>query len=461
MSRKRLQLVAAAMVVGPLAIGGQPASAAATQIDDINGDGVVDTVVVVTRSGGGALEVILSGAARQIINQADLTDADVELGRFNSLARGDLDADGFGDVVVGGSASPANEESDPLDSIFVLYGSASGLNLDRTVELVSEQQGDQLGASIAILSGAIAVGAPSHDVGSQDDSGAVYFYGLTNGQPGLPIIYTQDSAGVPGDAEGEDYFGHALAASGDTLIVGAPGESVGSVSSAGAANLLDFNVAGQLVSATSFSQRSAGIPGAAEQNDALGESVAALGDLFVAGVPGETIGKKNVVGLIQPVKRVPNGSITPMPSVHQGTAGVPGANESGDYFGSTVAMIRTGPAQRAVAVGAPGENLGSAWDAGSVTVVGLEGGFANRVVNQGTQASPGVVPGVRTPNFRLGGALATQVTAAGGPDRLVIGAAAAWPEDAFVSAVAAPYTSTQVTYTKSLNNIVAWGFVIR
>jgi hypothetical protein len=84
---------------------------------------------------------------------------------------------------------------------------------------------------------------------------------------------------------------------------------------------------------------------------------------------------------------------------YQGAAGVPGVAEAGDGFGTAVAVGGFGGGVGGLAVGAPGENVGSVADAGVLTVLyGLDGSDTDLL----TQADAG---GVVEAGDRFGAAL--------------------------------------------------------
>ncbi|MFB8118211.1 FG-GAP repeat protein [Streptomyces sp. NPDC055962] len=95
-----------------------------------------------------------------------------------------------------------------------------------------------------------------------------------------PVRITQDTASVPGAAEKNDRFGWSVSA-GDTngdgyahVAVGASGEALGSKQSAGSVTVLRGSAKGLTGTASkSFSQDTAGVPGAAEARDEFGGSV--------------------------------------------------------------------------------------------------------------------------------------------------------------------------------------------
>lgn len=164
---------------------------------------------------------------------------------------GDVDGDGYGDLVTGvpydasltSGATPAHRGGE----IQVLYGSAQGIKPDQK-----------------------------------------------------PKTIDQDTAGVPGTGEDGDEFGMSLSV-GDTdgdkyadVLVGAPGEAVGSVKGAGQATLLRGSASGLTTSGSlSCTQNTSGVPGSAETADRFGAATHLIdvtkdgrAELMV-GVPGE------------------------------------------------------------------------------------------------------------------------------------------------------------------------------
>lgn len=85
---------------------------------------------------------------------------------------------------------------------------------------------DRFGGSIALSGDTLVVGAPgdsSNNSGGEPDNsapntGAVYVFSYFNG------TWSQNAFLKASNAEGGDYFGIAVAISGETLAVGAPGE---------------------------------------------------------------------------------------------------------------------------------------------------------------------------------------------------------------------------------------------
>ncbi|MFI8926993.1 FG-GAP repeat protein [Streptomyces sp. NPDC053474] len=97
---------------------------------------------------------------------------------------------------------------------------------------------------------------------------------------GAPVTYTQDSAGVPGSDEPGDAFGRSVAAGDVTgdgradVAVGVPGETAGapSVRGAGGVVVLKSGARG-LGDGRGLHQDTAGVPGVGETGDAFGSSV--------------------------------------------------------------------------------------------------------------------------------------------------------------------------------------------
>src|SRR5262249_32760658 len=80
--------------------------------------------------------------------------------------------------------------------------------------------GDQVGASVAIANGLIAVSAPFHDEAGVTNSGAVYLFDLRTGALRNTLLNPASPASAA-----DDNFGLSLAMFGDLLAVGAPGNN--------------------------------------------------------------------------------------------------------------------------------------------------------------------------------------------------------------------------------------------
>ncbi|QLE75279.1 esterase [Streptomyces rectiverticillatus] len=234
----------------------------------------------------------------------------------------------------------------------------------------------------------IAIGDPKATVSGNAEAGAVrVVYGGGKGS----IQLDQSLSFVPGAAEAGDRFGQSLATvdydqDGYTdLVVGVPYEDAGSVADAGMVSVV-YGSAGGLGkgrAAEDFVQgqgNGALKASANEKGDMLGYSLAAgqtrEGDPFIViGDPGEAIGAKEDAGNVLYVRGGTNVSLTQ-------EAGMSGGLEAGDKVGSSVAADANN-----IAIGAPGEDIDKATDAGAVWVLshrrGADGKPAQRAnINQ-------------------------------------------------------------------------------
>ncbi len=253
----------------------------------------------------------------------------------------------------------------------------------------SSERGDRLGTAVACGDfnadgyDDIAIGSPGEDIGSADGAGAVRIVaGSETGLTGAGAsTFSQASRGVAGRAEDGDNFGAALAVGDfdgdgyDDLAIGVPGEGIGKKRNSGAVHVL-YGSADGLTSDGSqlFHGGSPRLPNKAERGDAFGATLSA-GDLdfdsyddLVIGAPREDLGSKRNAGAVFLLPGSADGVTTSGSSVlHQGVAGVPGASEKGDRFGSTLAVGNVnGDDYEDVLIGVPNQDLEGAPDGGMV-----------------------------------------------------------------------------------------------
>ena len=220
----------------------------------------------------------------------------------------------------------------------------------------------------------LAVGVPGESVGALQDAGVVnVLYGSAAGVTGTGSqLFTQ----VGGTVEPGDEFGGVLA-SGDfnndgyaDLAAGAPVEDIGSRIDAGAVSVLYGSPSGLTrTGGQLFTQ----VGGTVETDDLFGEALAA-GDFnndgyadLAAGAPLEDIGSTSSAGAVSVLYGSPSGLTR---SGGQLFTEVGGTVETGDIFGWALAagdFSNDGFVD--LAAGAPFETVGSARDAGAVSVL--------------------------------------------------------------------------------------------
>ncbi|WP_328399375.1 VCBS repeat-containing protein [Streptomyces sp. NBC_00390] len=194
-----------------------------------------------------------------------------------SLLSGDVNCDGSDDLVVNGTYNP--DTSHMHYATLVYLGSASGLAFQDVLE--SDRQ-----AALGDINGDgyddVVTSAWSGGAGGDNLGGSIttYFGGVEGIRTDAVQTIEQDTPGVPGADEWDDDFGHALSLGdidGDGLddaAVSAFKESIGSATLTGSVTVFRGTPAGLSASdARMFHQDTAGVPGANEDNDRFGSSV--------------------------------------------------------------------------------------------------------------------------------------------------------------------------------------------
>ena len=333
----------------------------------------------------------------------------------------DFDNDGFADLAVGAPGEGIGS-SNNAGAVSVLYGSGDGLTGTGSQLFTQNTPGvggnaetdDNFGSTLAAgdfdndNADDLAIGAPFESLAGNAVAGAVnVFYGSASGLTGSGSqLFTQDTPGVGGNAEGGDFFGLALAAgdfdndNADDLAIGAPFESLGSNAVAGAVNVL-YGSAGGLTGSGSqlFTQDTPGVGGDAERLDEFGRTLAA-GDFnndgaddLAIGVPSEAIGTIELAGAVN-VLYGSTGGLTAAGSqlFTQNTPGVGGNAEDADLFGDALAAgdFNNDDADD-LAIAASQETVGSIPFTGAVNVLyGSTGGLTATGSQLFTQDTPGV-----------------------------------------------------------------------
>jgi FG-GAP repeat len=363
---------------------------------DFDGDGITDLAVGASGEGvsgaesAGAVSVYygtengLPGASGQTLFQGNPEDFDLF---GDAVAAGRFNADGFDDLAVGASGETVG--GDPLaGAVTVFYGSAGGLgSAGQAIFQANPEAGDQFGEELlaGLLNGGmdalsdLVVGAPGETVRGAQFAGAVdVLYVTSSGLPSLPSAELYQNN--PEEADG---FGSALAA-GDfgfedatpDVAVGAPGETVGGRRSAGAVSIL-LGVAGGQASGGPLLVQGASAGGNPEAGDQFGFSLAS-GELqdsgrsdLAIGAPGEDVGALTDSGVVHVQYGTPGG-LFGAGFLSQDTTNVPGQAEAGDTFGlamTTGGFSNNTGVPNELAVGAPGEDVGTAREAGAVNIL--------------------------------------------------------------------------------------------
>ncbi|MET9442394.1 FG-GAP-like repeat-containing protein [Streptomyces sp. NPDC006610] len=437
-SRRRAVLGATAVAVALaggllVALPGGASAAPSGLADDFNGDGYRDlaigapgavaggkakagAVVVTYGSAGG-----ISPARHKTTSQesAGVPGSSETSDRFGTeLAHGDLNKDGYGDLVVGTPLEDVGGDTDG-GSVTILWGGSSGLSGGTVIGDPNASGHDRFGQSLAvgdftgdgrtdlavgstgkdvwifkggftksggaagklrfdakIESGAYPRGAVELAAGDFDDDrvddvvvGSSTGNFVHRGTPTGPVFQTEAGPGYAGALTAADFDrdGH------DDLVVGTDFLDIfDQTAEGGYVTVFYGGTAGvDTTRSAAFSQDTAGVPGADESDDSFGGSLAA-GDVNGDGHPDlavganfETIGSASHAGNVWVLRGGASGlTATGAQSFNQGTSGVPGANESSDLFGGAVHLADHNRDGRAdLSVGAAGENSddGAVW----------------------------------------------------------------------------------------------------
>jgi len=145
--------------------------------------------------------------------------------------------------------------------------------------------GDYFGAAVAVSGNTVVVGAPHHALGTSNEQGEAYVY--VEPAAGWPASVNQTTRLYASNGAGDDEFGGAVAVSGNTVVVGAYDHSVGTSTNQGEAYVYVKPAAGWPARPTETTKLYASNGG---EGDQFGYAVAVSGNTAVVGAYGHTIG---------------------------------------------------------------------------------------------------------------------------------------------------------------------------
>ncbi|MGW6238886.1 FG-GAP and VCBS repeat-containing protein [Streptomyces sp. NPDC055094] len=366
----------AALVSGLLLAAGGSAVAAPSGVQgDFNGDGYRDLAIAAPlgkisgKAGAGYVAVVygtkngLDKSKRTIISQATTgIPGTPETSDYfgDRLTTGDLDGDGYTDLVVGVHAERIGD-TDSFGVLTVVWGGASGLKSAVDISAPLPTYRNELGWGLAS--------------GDFDGDGRTDLAAVNIAAPELnifkgPVSRTGKAAGLVGI----DTYGQT-GINADRIVAG-------NVNGDGAADLL---VMGQEESGDAYRTRSVLYKGGKTGLKASGK-VAGGYEAVIADVDKDGYGDIVTGNFMEKSADEPNGGLggaitvtygssaglstrTPV-RITQDTTGIPGTAEKGDRFGWSLAAGDTNRDGYAdVAIGAPGEAIGSKRATGTVTVL--------------------------------------------------------------------------------------------
>lgn len=237
-------------------------------------------------------------------------------------------------VIIGVEADrSAGSSSSGVAYVFEVSSPAAPL---RTLNNPLPAAGDRFGCSVSISADRILVGARGDSTGAAG-AGSAYFYDLSRPNPTVPAhVINNPTAGVG------DGFGRAVSVEGTVLSVGADFDDT-AAEDAGSAYLYD------LLSATPTAPvATLNVPTLSDR-DSFGTSVAVAGSLLLIGSPfaNTTLPSAGTAQLYDLASSTPEVPLFTLSS--------PVPTDAGRFGGSAAISARY------LVIGAPGENIGSAY----------------------------------------------------------------------------------------------------
>lgn len=157
------------------------------------------------------------------VQQAELTPDDVE-----SFDHFGLSVDIDGDIAVIGAHFDDHSGEDDAGSAYIFIRSGGGWVQEAKLIAPAPRVSDYFGSVVAIQGETVIIGAPNDNLPNKIDAGSVFVYTRDAGLWQDPIQLTAS------DGLGGDRFGASVAIDSDLLVIGATGKDIGGSTGAGA-----------------------------------------------------------------------------------------------------------------------------------------------------------------------------------------------------------------------------------
>ncbi len=230
-----------------------------------------------------------------------------------------------------GAASPDE------GAAYVFVRNGTSWTLQKKLTALEGQAGAQFGVAVALDGETAVIGAPEHQINATlGRTGVAYIFVRNN------LVWTQQARINANDGAPDDRFGEAVAVDGDTALIGAPADDVGTNANQGSAYIFTRN--GTLWGGR---QKLTQKEGAA--NDLFGASVALSGATALVGAPMRFI---DDLGIVCVFERLAAGwtETTSIGSTQRGTGAHMGVSVALDgnlaVIGASLGLFAPGPDQR-------------------------------------------------------------------------------------------------------------------
>ena len=198
----------------------------------------------------------------------------------------------FGDALVVGARLDDVGANNVQGSAYVFERNTGGADNWGQVTKLTASDGaanDYFGRSVSIFGDTIVIGANFDDIGTNSHQGSAYVFERNTGGADNWGQVTKLTAS---DGAGGDYFGDSVSISGDVLVVGAHGDNVSANNQQGSAYVFERNTGG----ADNWGQVTKLTASDGARSDWFGSSVSISGDVLVVGANGDNVSANNQQG---------------------------------------------------------------------------------------------------------------------------------------------------------------------